>query len=218
LTDTDVSAHVLEAISQSTFIQTILDEMKGANYREFHPTCQGILAAYESCCEKFTVDVAQLKPFASFAPCREYKGLKFNFVLDCLSRLLKQASLTLSMMTDCSLLLSMLFAQEEISDELLECVLEIANQALDLAQAQNGGDYENDPHLLSFLVDNGLVSFPTFFAKKKTLKNKGASEKVVEAIQAIMRSDEKYVAMISALNLFPINNSLAHERILEATL
>jgi hypothetical protein len=95
----------------------------------------------------------------------------------------------------------------------------IANQALDLAQAQNGGDYENDPHLLSFLVDNGLVSFlTTFFAKKKTLKNKGASEKVVEAIQAIMRSDEKYVAMISALNLFPINNSLAHERILEATL
>jgi hypothetical protein len=101
-------------------------------------------------------------------------------------------------------LLLMLFSQEEIFDELLECVLEITNQSLvqQVHDHQSGSDSEGG--LLHFLLNNGLLLFLTSFftsSKKKTLKKQGATDKVVKSIQRIMQSD-----------------SCSHERILEEKL
>jgi hypothetical protein len=206
LSATEIPPHILQAINQSSLIQIVLDELRGSSAHEFYQLCQQILTAYASYCPQLTLGVDQLKPFASFHPnlslvAREHQGsLKFNFVFETLYQVLKNTTLTLVMMTDCSSLLSMLFGQEEICDELLSCVLEITNQSLKY------DDSDNDDHfLLPFLVDNGLFSYLTSFfttTKKKNLKKPAiVSNKVVKAIQAIMRSDEKYIALLPTLNL-----------------
>jgi hypothetical protein len=146
LTHTDLSPHVRQAISETTLIQSLLNEMKGRNYQEFHPICQDIFAAYSSCGDRIGVD--QLKPFASFAPSSEFKELRFNFVFDCLTCLLKRVAPTLPILTECSSLVKMLLAQEVVCDHCIACVVEIANQC-----------FGHDSNLLfSYLVENRLLS------------------------------------------------------------
>jgi hypothetical protein len=233
LRDIDISRDVIEAISLSPLIEAVLAEMTRPSYHELHTICESILAAYSSRCHQVTVGVDQLKPFASFCPSpeRRAKPLRFNFVFECLGCLLKQASLTLAMMTACSSLLSMLFSQQDISVAILGCVLEITNQSLRSADSDDcpvnvshvshrtvnvrtrshrndcpeinvktrDRDRDSDRDLLlAFLVDSGLLLFLTSIPLSRSLD---PADGIVTTIQAIMRSNEKYVAMVSSCDI-----------------
>jgi hypothetical protein len=189
----EISINALQAISDSNLLKYTLHELLSAierthdnvdqygAYASFEMICLDIISSYGILCHRITTDAMVL---GSFIPCLKKQIPKWSLLLICLAQIIK--TLTDLHLTVPSDLISALLSLD-ISEDLLSCIVEICDRTLAL----------NDDLFLQHLVDNGLLTFLTSTLGLK-LKSKVAA---VAILQRVMRSDEKYLEMVSCLSL-----------------
>jgi hypothetical protein len=175
--------------------------------KKFQETALGILLEISKYSPSSLIEPKSLLAFVSLQESGAPPPLRLS-ATNILTHLLNSSSLTLQRMISTPSLISTLFSRTAVvSDELLSFALEITNQSLKHDdQTLHTVDRNSDQHtlFLPLLIRNNLLSFLassfTTLLEQNNLEKKTRTQ-VVKTLQAIMRSDEKYVTMVSTLNL-----------------
>lgn len=176
--------YVLQAVIDAGVIESVLSLMSSNTDLPTHETCRNILISFGACCSQIKLDSNLFSAFTSFCPRGPRRKTDMNIVYDCIRQLIGCTDQSIIIPSG---IISMLLSQE-ISEELLSCVLNFTIETLSVSTRTEG--------FLDHLIDSGLISFFVSALKSRHRLESSTADAVISCLQKIRKLNSRYLKII----------------------